>query len=350
MSFLIALLSAALPMQTDRARVHLVPAGEFAGVDGRPAPGRKWKLSNVQGAALATLLNARHQRVAFQFDYEHQSFLVEKNGQPAPSAGWGQTFEWLDGQGLFITDVTWTKRANDFIDADEYRYISPAITYDKNTFEVNGLINASLVGTPNLYELAPVAQALARLSADLSIQLPEKTGMDEILKAILAALGLAQTATAADATSAIATLRAKADRVPELDTQVATLKAATPDAAKFVPIENFNSVNTELATLKAKASADEVDKVIAEATAAGKVASADVEVVWRNVGKSDLATLKALVDKTPANPALAGKRQTTGTPPAGQSGEQLSDAELAICRNMGIKPEDYRAAEIGATS
>lgn len=344
---LLALLSSALPLQADKARVHLLPAGEFAGVDGRPAPGRKWTLSNAQGAALAQQLTAKHQRVAFQFDYEHQTFLVEKNGQPAPSAGWGRQFEWIDDDGLYLVDVNWTRRAADFIDGDEYRYISPALVYDKTTYEVVGLVNASLVGTPNLYELAPVAQALARLGAEFSFHhQPEIASMNPVLKALLIGLGLPDTATEAEATTALNSLRTQAGKVDGLNTEVATLKSAAPDAAKWVPMERFTAVSGQLATLQAQVATSEVETIIAEAKGAGKVASADVESVWREVGRSNVATLKALVEKTPANPALAGKQQSQGRQVDAGGGRQLTDQEVAICRQMGVSQEDYLKSEL----
>lgn len=347
----LALLSAALPIKAGATDVHLVPAGEFAGRDGRPGNGRRWNLPNDKGRALATTLTALHKRVHFQFDYEHQSFLSETNGQPAPASGWAANFAWRDDEGLFATDVRWTKKAQEMIDGDEYRYISPAIAYDKDTAEVTGVVNASLVGIPNLEELGSVAQVIERMSAQFSLSQPqqEKSTVNPLLKAMLAALGLTDTASEAEATNAIATLRAKADRVDGLNTEVATLKSAAPDAAKFVPMERFSAISGELALLKNAAAGQEVDKVIDEAKTAGKVVSDTVEKVWRDVGKTDIAQLKALVDGTPANPALAGRQQTTGKKLAGEvDGGEASETEIAICKNMGISVEDYRKASLVA--
>jgi phage I-like protein len=62
--------------------------------------------------------------------------------------------------------------------------------------------------------------------------------------------------------------------------------------------------------------------------------------VWRDVGKKDIAQLRALIDKTPANPALAGQRQTDKTKPA-DGGDALSQEEIAVCNATGIAREDF---------
>ena len=73
--------------------------------------------------------------------------------------------------------------------------------------------------------------------------------MNETLKKLLAALGLAETTAEADALAAVATLKANADQVAELTAQVATLKAAAPDPAKFVPVDAVAALQAQVASL-----------------------------------------------------------------------------------------------------
>ncbi|MDP3225224.1 MAG: phage protease, partial [Rubrivivax sp.] len=263
----VALLTLALALQAT-ADLHLLPVGEFVGRDGRPGKGLTWKLSDQQGRTLAAKLTARHARVQFNLDYEHQSMLSEQNGQPAPASGWATAFEWRDGVGLFALNVQWTAKAKEMIEAGEYKYISPVIVYDKQTGEVIDVLNASLVNIPCL-DLSPVAQErVARLNASFSTH-PEQS-MNEVLKALLKALGLpvteattaeqavtavsalkaaalpvdlvkalglAETATPAEVVTAAAALKANADKAASLTTEVATLKAGgaggNPDPTKF---------------------------------------------------------------------------------------------------------------------
>lgn len=373
----VALLTLALALQAT-ADVHLLPVGEFVGRDGRPGKGLTWKLSDQQGRALAATLTARHARVQFNLDYEHQSMLSEQNGQPAPASGWANAFEWRDGLGLFALNVQWTAKAKEMIEAGEYKYISPVIVYDKQSGQVIDVLNASLVNIPCL-DLSPVAQErVARLNASFSTH-PEQS-MNEVLKALLKALGLAETeattaeqavsavtalkaaampadlvkalglaetATPADMVTAVTALKASADKVATLTTEVATLKASgaggNPDPTKFVSLESFTQLNTEVAALRAANVSSEVDKLIEQARAEGKC-SPVVEGVWRDIGKVDIAKLKALIKDTPANPALAGQTQTSGKPAAAADPKApATEAELAMCKNLGLSLEEFRS-------
>lgn len=348
------LLTAALNLQA-HADVQLVPAGEFSSRDGRPTEVPKWKISDAQGRALAARLNARHIKTLFQFDYEHQAILAEKNGQPAPASGWAQKFEWRDGDGLYALNVQWTERALQMMKAGEYRYISPVLIYSKKTGEVLDVFNASLVGNPAVLELDPAASEAA-LSAFLTQQ--ESSDMNPILLALLKALGLTETATQEQATAALSALQTRADQVAGLQAEIVTLKAKVttaeeataalsaqagqPDPAKWVSMDRFTALSTQVATLQAAQLGDEVERLIQGAEAEGKC-SGVVSDVWRDVGKKDIAQLKALIEKTPANPVLAGKQQTGGkkldTTPAADDA-----AVLAICSATGVSPEAFKAA------
>lgn len=345
----VALLYQALAPQA-AADVHLLPVGEFVGRDGRPGNGLTWKLSEAQGAALAALLNARHVSVQFNLDYEHQALLSDQNGQPAPASGWVKTFEWRAGQGLYALNVQWTAKAQQMIEAGEYKYISPVIIYDKVTGVIGSVLNASLVNIPSL-DLNPVTQErVARLSAsfsDASISNPtEQSTMNEVLKALLKALGLPETeATTADqATGAVAALKAGADKAAGLNNEMAALKAGgNPDPSKWVSLDKFSELNAEVAKLSASHLDREVEELLTGARALGKC-SAVVEGVWRDVGKADIAQLKALIDKTPGSPALAGLSQTAGKQLDKAHNEAAATAdESAMCKNLGLTIEQFRA-------
>lgn len=357
----IALLSSAIAL-TASAEVQLLPAGEFVGRDGRPGEGLTWKLSDAQGRALAARLTARHATVRFNLDYEHQAMLAEENGQPAPASGWATKFEWRDGKGLFAVDMQWTARAKQMIEAGEYAYLSPVIAYDKTTGVVTGLINAALTNIPAL-DMSPLAQQrMAALAARFPHDL-EQSDMNPVLKALLKALGLADDATEQQATAALASLQtARSDLTALLKslgvaettdaatagTAIAALRAKAdkagqtgePDPTKWVSLDRFNALNTEVAALKAAGVNREVDELIAQAVADGKCAGV-VADVWRDVGRKDVAQLRALIEKTPANPALAGQRQSDKTKPGEGSGDALTDAEIAVCSATGVSREDF---------
>jgi phage I-like protein len=356
-------------------KVQLLPAGEFKAIDGRPMPWGAWRLTDENAPAVVALANSRANE--FVIDYEHQTQLAEKNGLPAPAAGWFSKVEYLPGKGLFATDVRWTARAKAYIGGDEYKYISAVFLFDKNTGVVQKLLCAALTNDPGLDGMDAVQ--LAALTARFSTTNPESTDMNPLLAKLLAALnlpatdatteaqalgavatlkaavpesvtkvlGLPATAAESDLVTALAALKAGADKAAELTTEVATLKAANPggnpDPTKFVALDKFTELNNEVAALKAAGVERTVDELITEARLAGKC-SPVVEEVWRGIGKVDVAQLKALIEKTPANPALAGLSQTNGKQIEKRDPKAAATAdELAMCKNMGLTLEQFRA-------
>ena len=145
------------------------------------------------------------------------------------------------------------------------------------------------------------------------------------------------------------TLKASADKATGLSTEIAALKAGgNPDATKWVPLEKFTELNLEVARLSASQVDREVETLLDTARSQGKC-SAVVEGVWREVGKTSIAQLKALIDKTPANPALAGLSQTAGKQldKPGTSAAATAD-ELAMCKNLGLTVEQFRAGAVAS--
>lgn len=94
----------------------------------------------------------------FVIDYEHQSLNANRNGAPAPAAGWFKRMEWRDGDGLYVIDARWTDIAAKMIATREYRYISPVFTFDKSG-NVSSILSAALTNTPALDGLTDLAAA-----------------------------------------------------------------------------------------------------------------------------------------------------------------------------------------------
>ena len=306
------------------AAIQLLPAGVFRATDGsgRPADAPHWKIDAAVAARLVARVAAKANPLPI--DYEHQTLLADKNGQPAPAAGWfaGSALEWRDGAGLFATGAAWTERAAAMIAAGEYKFISPVFEYDRASGEVLDIRMAALTNNPGLAGMAAVAlTALNDSARDTEtgaagpIFSTEETSVNETLKKLLAAVGLADDASEADALSAVAELKAGADAAAGLTTEVAALKAQAPDPAKFVPVETMQTLQTQVAALTTRLNDEESAKVIDDAIAAGKLLPAQKE--WaESLGKTNLAQLKAYVEKTPAIAALAGT-QTGGDDPKG---------------------------------
>jgi phage I-like protein len=140
----------ALPTQADAPEwVHLIPAGSFAGRDGRGP-------FTLDADAVIAAFTA--DAMPLPLDYEHQSSNAPQNGQPAPAAGWITALEARD-DGVWGR-VEWTERGQGYVQAREYRFISPFFAYvpeaDANDKEPKGgrvirLFNAALTNTPNLH-------------------------------------------------------------------------------------------------------------------------------------------------------------------------------------------------------
>jgi phage I-like protein len=308
----LALAACALELSAASA-LRVLPAGEFRARDGRPHDAPVWRLDRALAEALIGRVAARADRLVA--DYEHQTLNAEKNGQPAPAAGFFKALEWRDPEthgevaGLYTTDMEWTARARAMIEAGEYKYLSPVFAYDA-TGAVLDLLMVAVTNTPALDALDELTlRAAARFSSE------ETATMSELLKKLLGALGAPETTAEADAIAAVASLKARAEQVPALETQVAALKAqSTPDPAKFVPIDAMRALQTEVAALRSEANARAIDELVAPALAEGKLLPAQEK--WaRELGASNLAALKAYLETAQPIAALKGT-QSGGRGPA----------------------------------
>ncbi|MCV4633370.1 phage protease, partial [Escherichia coli] len=70
-----------------------------------------------------------------------------------------------------------------------------------------------------------------------------------------------------------------------LEGQVAALTAAGPDPAKYVPVAAVTELQGQLAALTAQVTGGEVDKLVTEGMAAGKIVPA-LEAWARDLGKT----------------------------------------------------------------
>lgn len=338
--------------------LHLIPAGEFRGRDGRPKDAPAWRVDADIAARLIERAANRQARIVV--DYEHQTLHAAKNGQPAPAAAWldGASLEWRDGEGLFATGVDWTERAAAMVAANEYRYLSPVFAYD-DTGAVLDLLMVGLTNFPNLDGLDEVTLAVAAngfLSSNASMEEPQ---MDEALLEQLRWLFNLPVGSTADEISAhmeklVAQIKTNNSEVvaangvdlaallTEQQVNIAALTAqlaADPDPAKYVPVASVQALHGQIAALTAQINTDEAGRLIDTATADGRLPPA--LVTWaKDLGAKNIAALRAYLDV--AVPVVTpGTTQTGGAAPTSAPGE-LSEVQLAVCRQMGLAPEDYR--------
>lgn len=331
-------------LQASANAVQILPAGAFRSSDTRPDDVPAWHVTPGVAAQLVAAAAAR--KIDYVIDYEHQTLASEHNGQPAPAAGWFRRLEWRDGQGLFATDVAWTAAAQRMIAADEYRYISPVFSYDKSSGEVRRLLHVALTNTPALDDLPGVALAAARFFlSDHETQTEEASvKRDELIKL----LGLAESASEQEISTALTALKTGAEQAVALRTEVAALKAApastaaSPDPARFVPVQVVADLQQQVAALSARLRTDEVEQLVAGGLQDGRLLPS-LEAWARDLGRSDVAALRAFLAAAQPIAALSGT-QTGGVAPAQAGGGAVDESELAVCKLLGLSAEAYSAA------
>ena len=152
-------------------------------------------------------------------------------------------------------------------------------------------------------------------------------------------------ASAADAKALREALGAKDDAKPA--EAVAALKASSattaPDMTQYVPVAVYQETTQQLAALKANSDTAELDALIKEGLDDGRIAGKATADWLRTQG---IAACKAHVAGAPSIAALK-TTQTQGKPPEGaevKGDGKLNETELAVCKSMGLTPEQYRAA------
>ncbi|MFQ2529948.1 phage protease [Aeromonas sp. s6] len=365
----LAVLDAQLTPQGD-GWYQLLPVGPFKARDGRPfdVPSGHWLLDGQIAAALIARAKGLGQDILI--DYDHQTLKVDQNGQPAPAAGWynGDEIEWREGEGLFIKP-RWTERAAALVAAKEYRFLSAVFPYDAQGRPLE-LRMTAITNDPGVVGM----QALAALSAQ-PIQpgqpatpahaVHKETPMNELLKKLLAKLGIELTGDPTDeqlqkALTELDSLQASAKKAPELEaalsaekTALAALKAQTTsvqqgaqvDLAQFVPVATYNALVTQVAALTAQVDTTDAATLIKEARTAGKVVAAEEEYLTAFAAQKGVAALKALLEPRPAIAALTASQTAAVTLPEKKGEAVLSAEDKYAADHLGISYEDFAEAK-----
>ncbi|WP_324042735.1 phage protease [Aeromonas caviae] len=362
----LAVLDAQLSPQGDGWH-QLLPVGPFKARDGRPfdVPAGHWLLDGQIAAALIARAKALGQDILI--DYDHQTLKTDQNGQPAPAAGWynGDEIEWREGQGLFIKP-RWTERAAALVAAKEYRFLSAVFPYDAQGRPLE-LRMTAITNDPGVVGM----QALAALSAQLiqpgqPATLTKENSMNELLKKLLAKLGIELTGDPTDeqlqkALTELDSLQASAKKAPELEaalsaekTALAALKAQTTsvqqgaqvDLAQYVPVATYNALVTQVAALTAQVDTTDAATLIKEARTAGKVVAAEEEYLTAYAAQKGVAALKALLEPRPAIAALTASQTAAVTLPEKKGEAVLSAEDKYAADQLGISHEDFAKAKV----
>lgn len=348
MRLIAALLATAFALPAN-GEAQLLPFGAFAARDGRPGPGKSWRVDNERGAKLAADLTAAAKATPVVIDYDHNTLFVTRHGQRAPAAGWIQSAEWRDGVGLFAS-VEWTDTAKGLIASGEYRYISPVIAFDEETGAVERVALAALVNHPALQGMqAAVAALSTEFLSSLNPPSSEPPTMNELLLALLNALGLKQDATQAQALAALGALQK-----PKLSTALATALGVAADADEAAQLAALTAIKspagddgataallamqTQLAALQNKLVAGEREGIVQAALSTGRLIPALVP--WANT--LSVEALSAYIESAPVVAPAKGQSQGDaqhGAKPG--DGVTLSPTQAMLASQLGIDPKEY---------
>ena len=355
--------------QHDDGWVQLLPAGKFQARDGRPhdTDDGYWHLDAEIAAQMIAATKTSSPKVLI--DYEHQTLYTDKNGQKAIASGWLSSetdIEWREGKGLYIKP-DWTPAAQTHIDNKEYAFLSAVFPYDKQGRPLL-LRMAAITNDPGLVGM----ESLAALAADFSVRFNTHDGetgsevnlygqtedrfVNELLKKLLGKLGIEMAdgvqltdAQGQAALTALDALQSKANKSGELEAQVATLTAEKGlgiDLAKYVPIETYNGLVTQLAALKAGTDSTSIESLISGAKEKGQIVEAEVGYLTQFGKQQGVAELKAMLGARPAIAALSAQ-QTTETHQQQDQGKDdgLTAEELAVLKACDLDKEAFLAAK-----
>ena len=344
--------------------IQITPAGEFRPADGRELDVPAWRIDANSAQVVIARHAARKQPVVI--DYEHQTLNKEKNGQPAPAAGWFRELRWIEGEGLFAL-VAFTPKARAAIDAQEYLYFSPVFEYSQADGTVLDIRMGALTNDPGIHGMQPMSLLAAATAAFLSPTTDQEQSVNPLLAAVLAHLGLSATTTEETATAALTAagplkplqdravaactaLNLPADASADSVTAACTsLRSTAPDPAKFVPVSALQDVQTQLAALTAQQVDRQVDDLVKPALADGRLLPA-METWARDLGKSNFAALTGFLKTAQPIAALTATQPQGKEPVLAKGDAQLSAEELAVCTAMGMSPEQYKAGAATAVA
>ena len=307
---------------------------------------------NVDGESFSAMKAQIAQRgVDLVVDYEHQTLT----GEQAPAAGWVKELFLDDGQ--IKARVEWTDRAKAYLENREYRYLSPVITVRKADGKAMGLHSIALTNTPAIENMEAIVNSL-------NFEGGQNT-MNEFMKKLAALLGLGEDATEEQVAEALkacveenkslkeSAAEAAKQQPPEDDKVVANkvvcellgLKAgaATADvAAAIMALKggNIGGVNLveQVKSLEAKLADRDAEEAVELALKAGKITPAQRD--WaKGYALKSLDDFRGFVEKAPQ---VVPMGTVGGSEPLALKNEELDEATLLVCKQLGISAEDVK--------
>ena len=99
-------------------------------------------------------------------DFNHAS-LNPKSPDDGVAAAWFDLD--MKEDGIHMVNIKWTDRGKEYLEKDEYRYLSPVIRLDKNN-KVIRLVNVALTNLPSTDNLEPLTELSERIEMEGDIE------------------------------------------------------------------------------------------------------------------------------------------------------------------------------------
>lgn len=256
-------------------------------------------------------------------DYEHQTL----NDVQAPAGGWIKSLI-LKNDGIYAR-VEWTKKARDFIKNKEYRYLSPVVLIDRESGRAVSLHSVALTNVPAIDGMKAIINSMDKGDKVMDNQKntgdlqqtayldPAKSGnSDDLIKDIIQALGLEESATPDEIIQAIRDLSSGKGK-GELETvsnklEVDKVKAESANLVQMaLSLGQIDQSQTEWAYNRCREDMDgfryfvqgayrkECEKTVELALKTGKIAP--YQRAWaEQLAMKDLDSLKTFVSQAQA--------------------------------------------------
>ncbi|PHS34907.1 MAG: hypothetical protein COA82_06665 [Alkaliphilus sp.] len=272
-------------------------------------------------------------------DYEHQTL----ENVEAPAGGWIKDIKMEDG--AIIAKVEWTKKAQEYLENKEYRYLSPVVLTRKSDSRAVVLHSVALTNTPAINNMYPIINK--DISEEVDLEEYKNEGGNEMdSKKIAALLGLQEDATEEQIVEALKEIiNKKAEGTGEeivanktvlgllgLDEtskteDVTSSIMALKNPAGFVPASEFDK-------LKERLDKKDGEELVTRAMKAGKITATQKE--WAiEYALKDPAGFEKFIEKAPEVVPM-------GEISFGGKTTQKKDDEttIRVCKMLGVNSED----------
>lgn len=314
--------------------VNIIPIADGEGrIHARD--GREFILDDPAGFVAAS--NAAIAKTGPQpVDKDHEMQSWWRGGGPA--LGWAEQYE-LRADGVYAR-TDWLPDGAELVTSKKYRYTSSVIrcervneVHDRWGFLENFDLRMKCLAGFTITNI-PALEVSAMFSTHAN-----KDTMD--ITALLALLGLPADASREDFGTALKALKTRAEGA-----------SSAPSLDKFVPRADYDELKGRLDQAEAKlakqvkdAADTEREQLLAEALKDGKVLPASAD--YHRKAMAQPGGVENFREFAKAAPSL-GAPATIAKPTTAAS-SALTDAELSVCKTLGVKPEEFLAARAART-